>query len=182
MCLVSPHPFQKTSRTKPLSLATSFVVVCVTTFGAGTDVVQRPVVTSCMTGKHGFRLRDFTIEGYKVGHYMRVNYTVDVLRQGDRSPAVKFTVHNSPRAAGALRRRLRLLACGGTKLTERMIGAAWNNSCESIPPGTYQSSVLLKVIPAVRLVMGNGTFNIRVEGITDKGQVECVSFYIFIED
>ncbi|XP_037525997.1 uncharacterized protein LOC119403122 [Rhipicephalus sanguineus] len=185
MNVVSPRRFLKTSGFQPLSSTALLVVVFVTTFSVGTDVVQRPEVTPCMTGKRGFRLSDFTIQDSKVGRYMRVNYTVDVLRQGDRSPAVKFTVHNSL----GLRTpcvddfgSCTYKACGGTKLTERMIGAGWNNSCENIPLGTYQSSILLKVIPAVRLVMGNGTFNIRVEGITDKGQVECVSFYIFIED
>ncbi|XP_050050137.1 uncharacterized protein [Dermacentor andersoni] len=180
----SPRRLRKASQIKALT-AVALAVVVTATLCAGTEVVQWPQVTSCMTGKRGFRLRDFSIQDSKVGRYMRVNYTVDVLRVGDRSPVVKFTVHNSI----GLRTpcvddfgSCTYKACGGTKLTERMIGAGWNNSCENIPLGSYQSSILLKVIPAVRLVMGNGTFNIRVEGITEKGRVECVSFDIFIED
>ncbi|XP_077493201.1 uncharacterized protein LOC144104203 [Amblyomma americanum] len=157
----------------------------VITFCVGTDLIQRPAVKSCMTGEHGFRLSDFTLQDSKVGRYMRVNYTVEVLRETDeRKPAVKFTVHNS----NGLRMpcvedfgSCTYKACGGTKLTERLIGAAWNNTCELIPKGTYQSSILLKVIPAVLLVMGNGTFNIQVEGVGEKGRYECVSFDIFIE-
>ncbi|XP_077529154.1 uncharacterized protein LOC144141472 [Haemaphysalis longicornis] len=137
-------------------------------------------------GERLFTLTDFTIQDSKVGRYMRVNYTVEVHGGGGvvRSPAVKFTVHNSNNLRtpcvddfGSCTYK----ACGGTKLTERMIGAGWNNSCKNIPNGVYQSSILLKVIPAVLLVFGNGTFNIQVEGISEKGRHECVSFDIFIE-
>ncbi|XP_037581717.2 uncharacterized protein LOC119464921 [Dermacentor silvarum] len=114
MPLASSLRFRKAPEMKTLS-ALALVVVVVSTFCDGTDVVQWPKVTSCMTGKHGFRLRDFSIQDSKVGRYMRVNYTVDVLREGRSFASRQVYRAQLCRPADSLRGRFRLLHIQGLR-------------------------------------------------------------------
>ncbi|XP_037524457.1 uncharacterized protein LOC119401627 [Rhipicephalus sanguineus] len=145
--------------------------------------VQYPVVRSCQSEPSLVSIHNLSIEDAKVGRNMTIRYTGELHEVLQDAPITKFTMWNSNgmrmpcvQDMGSCTYK----GCDGESAMERTVGEPWNNTCP-IPPGVYSSKLVFFVHPLIKAVLGNGTFNVRMEVTSGDRKVQCRLLDVHIE-
>lgn len=166
---------------KIVALCSTAVLTLLTCCWCGS--VQHPTITSCQSEPSLVTVRNLSITDAKVGRNMTIHYVGELHSDLLGSPMTKFTMWNSNGVKMPCVQDMgscTYKSCGGQTEMEKMIGAAWNNTCP-IPAGNYSSELVFFMHPIIRTVLANGTFRIKMEATNGDQKVQCRIMDVFIE-